>query len=158
MNRKLYLTGFLISAALLATVYYFEYVKGLQPCPLCIMQRIAFFGNALTALVAFLHHPAKCVRRIYCCILSLFALFGAVMASRQIYLQHLPLGQAPPCAPGLNFMLQHFPLHQTLQVLFYGSGDCAQVHWKFLGLAMPEWSLLFLIGFFLSAIIIAWKK
>lgn len=158
MQRTLYLVGFLICLALLATVYYFEYAVGLKPCPLCIMQRIAFFALGMTCFIAFWQNPLTYGRRIYAALISAFSIFGVVMAGRQIYLQHLPLGQAPPCAPGLNFMLQHFPLHQTLQVLFYGSGDCAQVHWTFWGLAMSEWSLLFLVGFLISAIILAVKK
>lgn len=158
MQRKIFLLGFFICTALLCTVYYFEYAKGMQPCPLCIMQRIAVFGIGISCLIALLHNPKKLARRIYSIIIGLFALFGMSMAGRQIYLQHLPYGQAPPCAPNLNFMLQNYPFHKTLQVLFYGSGDCAQVHWQFLGLAMSGWSLVFLVVFFIAAILLGLKK
>lgn len=152
MRRYMFLVGFLLSVALLATAYYFEYGLKIKPCPLCIMQRLCYYLIAIISLVAFWHNPKIIARRIYLGFIALFALCGAGFAIRQIYLQHLPAGQAPPCAPGLNFMLQNFPLHQTLDVLFNGSGDCAKVHWTFLGLAMSEWSLLFLLSFVIAAV------
>jgi disulfide bond formation protein DsbB len=158
MKRLIYLLGFLVSALLLGTVYYFQYAKGIQPCPLCIMQRVAFYALVFLCLALFLFKLKKIRQKILELSLVLFSLFGIGIASRQIYLQHLPPGQAPPCAPSLDFMLENFPLHQTLEALFYGSGDCAQIHWRFWGLAMSEWSLIFLIGFLVVSLWLLFKK
>jgi disulfide bond formation protein DsbB len=153
MKQKIYLLGILVCAALLGTVYYFQYVKGIQPCPLCMMQRLAFYLLGLTCLLAALR---KTWRNVCNILLVIFSLFGLMLVGRQVWLQHLPAGQAPACAPGLNFMLYNFPLHETLKVLFYGSGDCAVVHWQFLSLNMAQWSGVFLVGFLVVALGLVW--
>jgi protein dithiol:quinone oxidoreductase len=158
MKRFIYLLGFLVCVALLAAAYYFQYAKGLEPCPLCIMQRLAYYLIGLTCLIAFLHSPRQRGQRIYAVLLICFAVFGIGIACRQIYLQHLPPEQAPACSPALNFMLHNYPFHQVLQVLFYGSGDCSVVHWQFLGLAMSEWSLIFLLAFLFTAVVLLFRK
>ena len=153
MRRYIYLLGFIVCTALLGTVYYFQYAKHIPPCPLCIMQRFAYYLFGLTCLIAYIHNPQRIGQRIYLSFLFAFTVFGASNAARQVYLQHLPAGQAPACAPSLNFMLHNFPFSETLKVLFYGSGDCAIVHWSFLTLSMATWSLLFLLLF---VIVSAW--
>ena len=149
-QRKYYLLGLLVCVLLLGTVYYFQYAQNMTPCPLCIMQRLAFYLLGITCLIAACHKPKITGQRVYAILVLLFATFGSGIAIRQLYLQSLPFGQAPACAPSLNFMLQNFPLHETLKALFYGSGDCAVVHWSFWGLSMAAWSLIFLLGFFVA--------
>jgi len=158
MNKRfIYFIGFLICAAVIAAVYYLQYAKGVKPCPLCIAQRFAYYIIAIIFLIASLHNPRKLGQRLYAILIIIFSLIGGNFALRQILLQHLPPGEAPACAPSLNFMLHNFPLHQTLKVLFYGSGDCAVVHWTFFGFSLAWWSLLFFIIFFLSAIVSLFK-
>ncbi len=93
-------------------------------------------------VVAALHDPARAGQVIYSMLGLLFALGGLGVAARHVWLQHLPPGQVPACGPDLAFMLENFPLGRTLQKLFEGSGQCAEVKWRFLGLSIPEWSLL----------------
>lgn len=153
MKRTVYFIGFFICAALLISAYYFQYARGIAPCPLCIMQRIAFFLIGLTFLLAFIHNPNnKKIQFRYLLALLVFILFGLIIAMRQVYLQHLPIGSVSACTPGLNFMLQNFPIHETLRLLFYGGGDCAIVHWRFIGLSMAEWALICFSGFLIAAI------
>ena len=73
--------------------------------------------------------------------LACAALLGFGVAARQVWLQHLPADQVPACGPDLFFMMENFPLSRTLEKLFTGSGQCAEVNWKFLGLSIAEWSL-----------------
>jgi disulfide bond formation protein DsbB len=121
------------------------------------MQRLAYYLLGLTCLIAVLQNPNKLGQRVYAVLLLIFSTFGAGIAIRQLYLQSLPFGQAPACAPSLNFMLKNFPLHETLKSLFYGSGDCAIVHWQLFGLSMAAWSLIFLICFFIAGLFLLVK-
>ena len=148
----------MICVLVLATVYFFQYVKGLYPCPLCIMQRLAFYGYGIVCLVAVIQNVQGKFSRVYSILLAAFSGFGIAMALRQLYLQHLPAGQAPACAPSLNFMLKNFPLHELLKTLLYGSGDCAIVHWKFLGFSMAGWSLVVLILLFVLSLKLCWQS
>jgi protein dithiol:quinone oxidoreductase len=128
--------GALICALLLGFGYYLQYVEGLEPCPLCLVQRGFFYAVGAVLLVALLHP-----RRIYPGIAALFAAGGVAAAGRQVWLQHLPPEKVPACGPDLFFMLENFPLSRTLTTLFKGTGECAVVDWTFLGLSIAEWSL-----------------
>ncbi|MBS0431261.1 MAG: disulfide bond formation protein B [Proteobacteria bacterium] len=143
--RAVYLGGFLVCAALMAYALYAEYHLGLAPCPLCIFQRIAFLWMGVWFLVGGLHAPRGKMRWFYCVLVLLGAAWGIAVAARHLYLQGLPPDQVPSCGPGLNYMLQTFPFAQTLKLVFEGSGECAQVNWKFLGLSMPGWTLIWYV-------------
>ena len=92
-------------------------------------------------MTAALHSPARTGNTVYCAAATLFALAGFGVAARQVWLQHLPADQVPACGPDLFFMMENFPLARTLEKLFMGSGQCAEVTWRFLGLSIAEWSL-----------------
>jgi disulfide bond formation protein DsbB len=142
---------FLFCAAMIGIALYMEFAMNLEPCPLCIMQRIFFIATGLVALVGALHNPARKGVRVYGVISTLTALAGAGFAIRQIYLQHLPKDQVPQCLPSISYMLQaDFPLAQVLRVLFSGDGNCAEILWTdpVLHLGIPHWAL---IGFVMLA-------
>ncbi len=143
-NRSLFLIGFLLCAGLIAVALYFQYAAGLTPCPLCILQRVAFIAVGGILLGGFLHNPRGRGRRVYGALAGLAALLGAAVAVRHVWLQNLPAGQAPECGPGLDFLLEAFPLRKALDLILRGSGECAEVHWSLLGLSMPGWSLVWL--------------
>lgn len=143
--RAIYLTGFVICAALMAYALYAEYHLGLAPCPLCIFQRVAFIWMGVWFLVGGLHAPRGGARWVYCLLVLLGAAWGIAVAARHLWLQSLPPDQVPSCGPGLNYMLNAFPLGQTLKLVFEGSGECALVNWKFLGLSMPGWTLIWFV-------------
>lgn len=150
--RMAWLLGFLACAGLIAYVLYVQYYEYISPCPLCILQRIAFIGMGIVFLIGALHAPRGAGRWVYAILVALFGAFGIGVAWRQLWLQTLPADQVPSCGPGLGYMLDTFPLAQTLKMVFTGSGECAEVHWTFLGLAMPAWSLICLLALSLWAL------
>ena len=137
--------GFLICVALFAFALYLQYYEQQEPCPLCILQRIAFIGLAVVFLVAALHGPGSIGSIVYSGMLFVVAGIGAAIASRHVWLQHLPKNQVPECGPGLEYMLRKFSLGQTLGKILAGSGECAEVGWTFLGLSIAGWSLLWFV-------------
>lgn len=152
-NRLFYAIVLLISASLLGFGYYLQFVEGLEPCPLCIFQRVAFIAIIAIALIGTLHGPQRVWKYIYSGLMLIAAITGATIAGRQVWLQHLPADQVPECGPGLDFMLEVFPLGETLKMVFTGSGECAKVDWTFLGLSIAEWSLAWFIAFAVASLL-----
>ena len=145
-------------AGLLAYAYYLQYFEGQDPCPLCLLQRGCYYGIGLVLAAGAIHGPGRLGARLYAGVAFLFALGGVVTATRQVWLQHLPPDQVPACGPDLFYMVENFPLARTLQLLLRGSGQCAEVHWRFLGLSIAEWSLACFAGFALCALWLAFRK
>jgi disulfide bond formation protein DsbB len=140
--RLQYFAGFLVCAALLAYAYYVQFALGVEPCPMCIFQRIAFIAMGLVFLIGAIHGPRATGRRVYALLLLLGAAAGVGIAARHLWVQHLPPDPMAGCAPGWNYMIENFPLSKTLKLAFTGSADCSQVSWTFLGLSMPFWTLV----------------
>ena len=140
--RTLFFCIFLACISLLGFGLFLEHVKGIEPCPLCILQRIAYLGIALIALIAAIHNAGKLFHRLYSILLIVVAMAGGGVAIRQVWLQHLPPDKVPECGPGLEYMLDAFPFADALKMVLTGSGECAEVRWTFLSLSIPEWSLI----------------
>src|SRR5690606_24412879 len=136
------LLGFIACALLMGYAWYAPFVLELEPCPLCIFQRVAMIALGVIFLVAALHGPARTGRRVYGALLAIAALAGIAIAGRHVWLQNLPPDQVPSCGPGLSYMLDAFPLTEALRMAFTGSGECAEIDWTFLGLSMPAWVLI----------------
>ena len=143
-DRQLFLGIILACMALLGFGYYLQFVRGLDPCPLCILQRVVYLGIGVVCLAGFMHGAAA---RIYAAAALVCALTGAGIAARQVWLQHLPPDQVPECGPGLDFILQAFPLFDALKLIFTGSGECAETVWTFLSQSIAEWSLFWFAAF-----------
>ena len=159
MNQRLqYAAPAILIACLLGYGYYLQYVQGLEPCPLCMVQRLFFYLLIATFVVAALHAPGRVGAWIYTAFVVLFAAGGAATAGRQVWLQHLPADKVPQCGPDLFFMLENMPLSRTLQKLVQGSGECAKVDWTFLGLSIAEWSLLWFIALAVYALWLAARR
>lgn len=141
-SRLFYLLLTIGCAGLLGFGYYLQFVVGLEPCPLCIFQRVAYMAVIAIALAGCIHNPRNLGLRIYSGLILISSLAGAGIAGRQVYLQHLPADKLPECGPGLDYMLEVFPLSETLKMVFTGSGECAEVQWSFLTLSIAEWSLV----------------
>jgi disulfide bond formation protein DsbB len=128
--------------SLLAMGAYFQFVQKLNPCPLCISQRLAILATGIVFLIAALHNPQQTGTTRYAIAGAITALMGASISTRHVWLQHLPPEEVPECGPGLEYMLQNFPLFDTLKLMLSGTGDCAKVDWTLLGFSMPVWTLL----------------
>jgi len=141
-SRQGNLLGFAACAALLAYAYYAQFVLHLEPCPLCIFQRVGVFALGIMFLVAAAHDAIGWGRRVYAALLALCSLATIGVAVRQLYIQSQPEGSIPACGASLDFMLKVFSLIEVLVKVLSGSGECARVNWRFLGLAMPGWVLI----------------
>jgi disulfide bond formation protein DsbB len=154
MTKRLFFLGiFIICATLLGFGYFLQFVKGLEPCPLCIFQRIAYIAIMMVAVIASIHGPSGLWTKLYSSLILVGAVVGAVIAGRQVWLQHMPADQVPACGPGLDFMLDVFPLTETLRMVFTGSGECAEVQWTFLSFSIAEWSLFWFVSFAIAALL-----
>lgn len=141
-------SGFLFLASVIGMAFalYLEHVKGFEPCPLCVFQRVGLIGLGFFSLIAFLHNPKSVfLKRLYSGLATISILWSAAVAVRHVWLQNLPADQVPSCGPGLDYLLQAFPLKAVLQQVLSGSGECAVVDWSLLGLSLPVWSGLFFI-------------
>jgi protein dithiol:quinone oxidoreductase len=145
-------------AGLLAYAYYLQYFEGQDPCPLCLLQRGFYYAVGLTLLAGAIHGPGRIGARVYSSAAFLFAAGGFGVATRQVYLQHLPPELVPACGPDLFYMLDNFPIARTLKLLLRGTGQCAEVHWRFLGLSIAEWSLVAFAFFAVVALFLALRK
>ncbi len=138
---------------LLGFGYYLQFFQGQEPCPLCIFQRVAYLAVTVVALTAVVSNPARIGRFAAGVALLLAAGTGGAIAGRQVWLQHLPTEKVPECGPGLDYMLDAFPLSDALRMVFTGSGECAEVTWRFLFLSIAEWSLLWFMVIAVVAIL-----
>jgi disulfide bond formation protein DsbB len=146
MRRALNVTGLAICAGLLGYAYYSQVYLGLNPCPLCIFQRVGVFAIGVLFLLAALHDPKGWGASVYALLLALAALITIGVAARHLWIQHLPEGSVPACGATLSYMMQIFPLADVVRKVLTGSGECAKVTWTFLGLSMPGWVLLAAAG------------
>jgi protein dithiol:quinone oxidoreductase len=144
-RRPINAAGFLICAGLLAYALYAQFKLGLDPCPLCIFQRIGIAALGVVFLLAALHHPRRWGASVYAVLIAVAALATVAVAGRQLYIQHLPPGAIPSCGAPLSMMMKFMPLTAVIRKVLTGSGECGIVNWKFLGLAMPAWVLIWAV-------------
>lgn len=136
--RICFFLGFAACVSLLAVGAYLQFVEELEPCPLCISQRLAILATGVVFLLAGLHNRG---RKIYAVLSAAVALTGASISARHVWLQHLPAEEVPECSPGLEYVFQNFPLADTVKLMLTGTGECAKVDWTLLGLSIPAWTL-----------------
>ncbi len=153
--RIWFFLGFLGCVLLLAIGAYMQFVEELEPCPLCISQRLAILATGLVFLVAALHDKAHSV---YAIVGAISALIGACISARHVWIQHLPPDQVPECSPGLEYVFQHFPLADTIKLMLSGTGECATIEGMFLGLTIPAWTLIAFLLMAAFSLAIIWLK
>lgn len=142
-NRRLVnFAGFFACVALLAYALYAQFDLGVDPCPLCIFQRVGVAALGVVFLIAALHNPRGWGMRAYAVLLAVAALATIGVAARHLYVQHLPPGSLPSCGAPLGVMLKFSPFFDVIRKVLTGSGECSEVNWRFLGLAMPAWVLI----------------
>jgi disulfide bond formation protein DsbB len=148
----------LIALFSLSAAVFFQYYDNLEPCILCVMQRFVFLILLIVGIIAAIHRSRAFFTNIfYSAFLSVISLVGIGIATRQIWLQHLPADQRPLCAPSIDFILNNFFWHEIVVLLFTGDGDCGEVTWHLMGITMPIWSLLLFVSIFAITCFLLWK-
>lgn len=154
-KRPHYFFVFAFCVALLGAALFFQLVVNLEPCPLCILQRMAMIGIGLAALLAFLHNPTGIGDKVYGLLLVLGGLFSSGVAIRQVWLLGLPPEEAASCGPGLEVWLDRFieylPQGQITEVLLRSGANCAEITWSLFGFSLPQltFPVFILLSFYL---------
>ena len=144
-SRRVFLLIAIATAVGMGFAFWLQYYLGLAPCPLCMTQRAFVILVGVICLIAAIHDPGKTGRRVYGILGMLAADAGAAVAARHIYLQNLPEDLVPACGPPLEYMLETLPFLEVINTVLMGDGNCADVVWTFMGLSIPEQTLLFFI-------------
>ena len=144
--------AFLIIIILLSAAMVLQKFIGLEPCPLCIAQRIIFFGLGILFLIGIFLPTSVWTRRIHSLLILIMALLGVLLAARQIWIRHLPPGHIPPCAADFYYMVKYFPFKQTLLALIQGTAECTKDTWTLFGIDLPTWSLLWFVFFMMVGV------
>jgi protein dithiol:quinone oxidoreductase len=153
------LAVFAACAGLIGYALYSQYYLDLNPCPLCIFQRIAFAALGVVCLIAGLHAPKGTLgRRLYALLALIAGGTGIGIAGRHVWLTMLPEDKVPACGPPLQFMVENNPFGEMVKMVLTGSGECAKVDWTFLGLSMPAWSLVWFVGLTVFVLYAAFKR
>ena len=144
-------------ASLLFAIIYLEGMLFLDPCPLCILDRVvlAFLGSVFA--LALIHNPGAFLSRMYGALAVAFSLTGVGLAGRHVWLQGLPADQVPECGPDLYFMLETLPVLEVLREVFTASGSCAEVQWTFAGLTIPQQTLILFIGLLVLSLVLTFR-
>jgi disulfide bond formation protein DsbB len=141
-RRQLSLLVALTGAALIGSAMVLQFIEGLEPCPLCVLQRYAFVGVVIAALLAAA--LPRLLARMAAWLGIVVALAGAGVGGWHVWLQ-----QHPPvissCGSSLEYMVMNLPLGHVLPRIFQGYGDCSKIDWTFLGISIPGWSLIWLL-------------
>jgi protein dithiol:quinone oxidoreductase len=158
LNRTVFAAIFVACASLISFgIFYLQEYVGLDPCPMCILSRYTFIVIGVIALAAAIHGPRGLALRIYGGLVALFSLVGIGISIRHSYLQHFPPA-TESCGADLEFLLNALPLTQALPKIFAGTGSCSKVAWKFLGISIPEWALVWFAIFAVAAVYVAFVR
>lgn len=154
LNRRgLNFLGFLACVGMMGFAIYAEKILHLEPCPLCMFQRVGVSALGFSFALAALHHPRGASgARVYAGLITLVAVLPAVVAGRHIYVQSQPEGSIPSCGATLDYMLEVFPLLTVIKKVLSGGGECARIDWRFLGLTMP----MCVLASVLVLVLLAW--
>ena len=150
--RKLALAGFLVCAGLIGIALYLQHFRGLDPCPLCMIQRVFFIAIGAVFLVAALVGPKRWGVPVFGTVAGLLAVTGAGFAARHVWLQWYP-PEMESCTADLFTQLQRLPFGSVIQRALYATGDCARVDWTLFGLSIAEWSLLWFVALTVLAVV-----
>lgn len=149
LNALQAFTGILL---IFVAVFYFQNHLELEPCYLCITQRVFVIAIALVCALAVWHNPGQRGQKIYASISTILAVIGSYFSLKQLWLQGLPEDQVPACGIPVDYLFDAFSLSEALSLLLKGDGNCAEVQWQLLGLSMPGWVLVAFVGYALLGI------
>jgi disulfide bond formation protein DsbB len=157
-GRTGYLLGFVVSFGVVGLALYLQQLYNLEPCPLCIFQRIAFMVLGLLFLLAALHHPGDCGRKVYGLLQFVAAAVGAGIAARHVWIQANPDKVMTECGAGMGYMFDNFPLSHALSWVFKGTGECTALDWDLFGITIPQLSLIAFVLLALYVLLLAFRK
>ena len=152
-RREANFIGAVACGLLLAYAYYLQYVEHLEPCPLCIFQRIAVLAVGVLFLVAALHPARRIGSIVYGVLILLVAGATTWVAGRHVWIQHQPAGTVPSCGAPLDTLVEMFPLFEVIRRVMTGGGECGTVDWTLLGISMPGWVLILAVSLGLVGIV-----
>ena len=155
--RLVFAAIFVAAACLIGFGLYLQEQEGLDPCPMCILQRYAFISLGLVALVGAIHGPKGLAARIYGGLVGLIAIAGGGVAVRHSWVQHFP-PKVETCGADLDFIVSSFPLSKALPKIFQGTGSCSTVDWTMLGLSIPEWAFVWFAAFLAASAWVAFIR
>ena len=158
VGRLGYLLGFVVSFGVVGLALYLQQLHNLEPCPLCIFQRIAFMVLGLLFLLAALQYPQAGGRKIYGLLQFVAAAVGAGIAARHVWIQANPDLVMSECGAGMGYMFDNFPLSHALSWVFKGTGECSTIDWTLFGLTIPQLSLIAFVLLALYALLLAVQK
>lgn len=144
-----------LSLLVLLASFYLQYVKGFEPCPLCLMQRICIIFTLAFGLINLYRKSSRSQALLVT--QYILALLGIFFAARQLWLLSLPSGEVPACLPGLSVLIHYFPWQETARALVWGSGNCTEIRWTWLGLSIPAWSITYFVTVAIATIIAFFK-
>ena len=151
-GRSGYLLGFVACIGTVALALVIQTIYKLEPCPLCITQRIFFMGLGVLFLIGAFLKPASLLQKIFAALQVITALGGAGWAMRHWYLQANKESMIADCGVGFDYMFENFPPKKMFTLIFKGTGDCAAIDWTFLGLTLPQLALITFVGFGIYAV------
>lgn len=157
-GRSGYFLGFLVSFGLVALALYLQQAYNLEPCPMCIFQRIAFMVLGVLFLVAAIHNPQAAAKKVYGALQFITAVVGAGIAARHIWIQANPDKVMSECGAGFDYVYETLPFRDFLNWVFKGTGECSAIDWTFLGLTIPQLSLIAFVGLAIYSIILIFLK
>lgn len=153
--RRWFMVTGLTAVAMLLFGLYLQHVVGLEPCPMCIVQRYALLGVAVVSAFGAMSR-GRGWQIFWALALAGKAGFGGFTAARQSWLQWYP-PEVVSCGRDLYGMIENFPLQRVIPMVFKGSGDCSKVDWTFLGGSIANWSFLVFMGYVLLGLVLAWQ-
>ncbi len=157
-GRLAYLWGSIIPFALVAFGLYIQLKHTLEPCPLCISQRIAFMALGLIFFIAVIHNPVGLWRKVHAALQFIAAAAGAGIALRHIWIQSHADEVMAECGAGFDYIFERFPFRKAVELVFKGTGECSAIDWTMLGLTIPQWSLIAFTGLGLYAVFLAFRN
>lgn len=137
---------------------YVQFHQLLEPCPLCIFQRVAVVGLGVTLLLAAaVPQRWRIVGNLSALLIALVGLAGMGVSARHLYIQSQPEGTVAACGASLNYMWEVFPLTDVLSKVLTGSGECARITWTMFGLSMPGWVLISVLVLTAVGVLATWR-
>ena len=152
--RLIYFYAFLSTLGLVGLALYLQFGKGIEPCPLCVLQRIDMVLIGFLFLLGFTCRLKKCAHMLLAMVGVLFSMVGIFLAGRQVWIQHLPPTNSMDCGVSLQYMLHVLPIDEVIKKIFQGTAECSLINWSWGGFSLAEWSLLW---FTLFTLVFLWQ-